>query len=385
MAFLTKTKKTMLIEVRKDILDKAISKDASVNSEAVAFLCELSLAAKRGKHIVYVPSLNGNSDLASALKGIVGNNIVALLKSSQKDKSRFHAITEKLNTKAVCSFFPVEGEDGWDKIIHINPQEMTDFEVSSETHVIGENLYDVKFFDVLFDYFASLNRQKNVSRCYYSLMGGGDTTNIVYENECKHQRHFCLVITDSDFKIPCEEGREIESLTEGSTAKKVLDVHSSYKPEVALFYPMSKVSEIENLIPKVICQENCANAEQNTVLNHDYSFYDMKKGLCYNRLWSPIQYNYWKEVYQDDVDFTQLDSKKEQYSEFNTYNEAVKGMTVLPGWGNDFLKKVMDNPILVDKLRKIKHSDLSASQNYEWKRIGELMYNWTCSLKPRRV
>ena len=163
MAFLTKTRKTMLIEVRQDVLDKAISKDAPINSEAIAFLCELSLAAKRGKHIVYVPSLNGNTDLASALKGIVGNNTVALLKSSQKDKSRFYAIKKSLTTKAVCSFLPVENEDGWENIIHINPQEMTDFEVSSETYVIGENLFDVKFFDVLLDYYASLNRQKNVN------------------------------------------------------------------------------------------------------------------------------------------------------------------------------------------------------------------------------
>lgn len=385
MVFLTKTTNTMLIEVRQDILDKAISKDAPVNSEAIAFLCELALAAKRGKHIVYVPSLNGNSDLASALKGIVGNNIVALLRSSQNDKSRFHAIIEKLNTKAVCSFLPVGEEEGWKTVIHINPQEMTDFEVSSETHVLGENLNDVIFFDVLFDYFAALNRQKNVNRCYYSLMGGGDTTNIVYENECKHQNHFCLVITDSDFIVPSEEGKEIESLEEDSTAKKVLDVHLQYNPNVAFFYPMRKVSEVENLIPKAIYQENGTNAKQNTVLNHDYSFYDMKKGLSYNRLWFQKQYDYWKEVYQDDVDFTQLDSIRNQYTTYEDYKAAINGKKLLPGWSNDILKKIMDNPILVGKLRKIKQSDLSASQNFEWSRIGELMYNWTCSLKPRRA
>lgn len=375
----------MLIEVRQDILDKAISKDAPINSEAIAFLCELSLAAKRGKHIIYVPSLNGNADLASALKGIVGNNTVALLKSSQKDKSRFYAIKKSLNTKAVCSFLPVEKEDGWNTIIHINPHKMADFEVSSETHVIGENLYDVKFFDVLLDYYALLNRQKNVCRCFYSLMGGGDTTNIVYENECKHQSHFCLVITDSDFKIPCEEGMEIENLAEDSTAKKVLDVHLSYKPEVALFYPMSKVSEIENLIPKVIYQENGTNAKQKTVLDHDYSFYDMKKGLSYNRLWFPLQYDYWKDIYQDEVDLSQLDSIRSQHTTYESFKTAVNEKKLLPGWSNDVLKKVMDSPILVGKLRKIKQSDLSASQNFEWKKIGELMYNWTCSLKPRRA
>lgn len=385
MAFLTKTKKTMLIEVRQDILDKAISKDAPVNSEAIAFLCELALAVKRGKHIVYVPSLNGKPDLTSALKGIVGNNTVVLLKHSQKDKSRFHAITKSLNTKAVCSFLPVEKEDGWDTIIHINPIEMPDFEVSSETYVIGENLYDVKFFDVLLDYYALLKRQKNVSRCFYSLMGGGDTTNIVYENECKHQSHFCLVITDSDFKIPCEEGTEFESLSEDSTAKKVLDVHLRYKPEVAFFYPMSKVSEIENLIPKVIYQEKGTTPRQNLVLDHDYSFYDMKKGLCFKMLWYPSLYNYWKEVYSDDVDFSQLDSIRSQHTTYESYKIAVNERKLLPGWSNDILKKVMDNPILVGKLGKIKQSDLSASQDFEWTKIGELMYNWTCSLKPRRA
>lgn len=383
MAFLMK--KTMLIEVKKDILDKAISKDESINSEAIAFLCELALAVRRGKHIVYVPSLNENSDLVSALKGVVGNNIVALLKSSQRDKSRFHSVTKSLNTKAVCSFLPVDKEDGWGTIIHINPQEMSGFEVSSETYVIGENLYDVKFFDILFDYYTSLNKQKNVNRCFYPLMGGGDTTNVVYENECKRQSHFCLVITDSDFKIPCEKGKEFESLAEDSTAWKVWEVHTCYTPKAALFYPMSQVAEIENLIPKIIYQEKGTNAKQNNVLEHDYSFYDMKKGLCYNLLWHSSVYDYWKNIYSGDVDFAQLDSFRNQYTEYGSYKAAVEKKKLLPGWSNDILKKIMDNPILYSKLKQIKQSDLSASQNFEWTRIGELMYNWTCSLKPRRV
>ena len=85
------------------------------------------------------------------------------------------------------------------------------------------------------------------------------------------------------------------------------------------------------------------------------------------------------------MDLSQLDSIRSQHTTYESFKTAVNEKKLLPGWSNDVLKKVMDSPILVGKLRKIKQSDLSASQNFEWKKIGELMYNWTCSLKPRRA
>lgn len=380
MAFLTKK---MLIEVRRDILDQAINDANSSTNDAAVFLSEVAFAVKRGKHIVYVPALNGDIDLSTNLKKVIGKNAVALLQSSQRNRSKFRSIIDKLNTKAVCSYGEVTPEGNFTKVIHINPSRMVGFEVGVETHVIGENISDVTMFDILFDYYASSHRLKDVSRCFYPLMGGGDTTCKVYENECEYQHHFCLVITDSDFKLPCEEGKELENLEKESTASKVMDVHKSYKSPVCDFYHMRYVSEIENLIPKAIYKEYGSNHLQTIVLDHDYSFFDMKKGLDFYRLRKQEHYNYWTTIYTNDADFSEFNSLSAQHVDFSTFKEAAKGKFVLPGWGYDILKNILDISTLVKTMRKTKRVDLSESQHKEWTKIGELMFNWTCALGPR--
>lgn len=373
----------MLIEVRKDILDQAIIDASSSTNDAAVFLTEVALAVKRGKHIVYVPALNGDIELSAELKKVIGRNAVALLQSSQRDRSKFRAITQKLNTKAVCSYVDVEPEDNFSNIIHINPSQMMGFEISVETHVIGENLSDTVVFDILFDYYAHSHRLKDVTRCFYPLMGGGDTTCKVYENECENLHHFCLIITDSDFKLPCEEGKELESLAEESTPWKVLKVHNAYQSKVCEFYPMRYVSEVENLIPKDIYKSYDSNLHQCVVLDHDYSFYDMKKGLDFYRLRKKEHYDYWTSIYAGDADFSEFDSLSAQHATFATFRDVAKGKSVLPGWGSDVLKNILDNSMLVKTLRQVQRADLSESQNKEWSKIGELMFNWTCALEPR--
>lgn len=380
MAFLTKK---MLIEVRRDILEQAINDANSSTNDAAIFLSEVALAVKRGKHIVYVPALNGDIDLSTNLKKVIGKNAVALLQSSQRDRSKFWALTDRLNTKAVCSYDEVTPEGNFTKVIHIDPSRMMGFEIGVETHVIGENISDVTMFDILFDYYASSHRLKDVSRCFYPLMGGGDTTCKVYENECEYQYHFCLVITDSDFKLPCEEGKELENLENESTAGKVLCVHNKYQSPVSVFYPMRYVSEIENLIPKDIYKEYGFNNKQSIVLDHDYSFYDMKKGLDFYRLRKPEHYDYWTTVYAGDADFSEFDSLSAQHETFASFRDAAKGKFVLPGWGYDILKNILDTSTLVKSMRKTKRADLSESQHKEWIKIGEIMFNWTCALEPR--
>ena len=61
----------MLIEVRRDILDQAINDANSSTNDAAVFLSEVALAVKRGKHIVYVPALNGDIDLSTNLWGLM--------------------------------------------------------------------------------------------------------------------------------------------------------------------------------------------------------------------------------------------------------------------------------------------------------------------------
>lgn len=378
MAFLTKK---MLIEVKKDIIERAICDANSPANDAALFLSELSLAVKRGKHIVYVPSLSQDTDLSKDLENVIGRNALLLLKSSQKDRSKFYSIYQALSTKAVCSYGEVESDDRWKRIIHINPSQMVSFEVGTETYVIGENLSDISFFGLMSKYYASSKRLKDYTSCYYALMGGGDTTSCVYENECKNKHHFCLVITDSDFKLPCETGKELINLDENSTAGKVLNIHQKYNPKICEFYSMRFVSEVENLIPTELLKDNmvCKN-KQEIVLSHDFSFFDIKKGLLFNRLRDKKQFEYWSSIYSTSVDFSDFCYLSTSHPDDKDFKNAANGKTILQGWGNDILKKILESKYLREHYEQL---CLMESQRKEWNNIGELMFNWTCSLKPR--
>lgn len=382
-----KKKKTMLIEVRKDIIEKAINNNSSSTNDAASFLKELSLAAKRGKHIVYVPDLNNNIVKDNLIK-VIGRNEVVLLTRSQKNASKFHAICKKLNTKAVCSYNHVETEEGGMKIIHIDPSKMPEFEINVETNVLGENLSDTKVFDILSKYFAITNDLKYSYNCFHPLMGGGGTTCQVYEQECEKKQHFCLTITDSDLKLPYPEEEVFDKLEEESTAKKVLNVHRNKKTDIVEFYMMHYVSEIENLIPIKIYQKlKVPSPKQKIVLNHDYSFFDMKKGLNNRYLWKKEIYDYWKKVYHEDknVDFSHVDELKEKYPNFDNLPEERKNdAPFLPGWGANVLNDILKKEDLVKEMKyNIKQQDLGESQHKEWIKIGELIFNWTCALKPQ--
>lgn len=376
----------MLIEVERDIIEAAVKDADARQRQAESLLNELTITIIRGKHLVHIPVLETDEDLLEELKTRIGTSSTALLKRSQKDKSKFHTLISKLNTKAILSYNPVKADDRWKRIIHINPSTMPNFELGRETHLIGENLMDIKVFESLFTYYSKSIFKRPLPYCYYPLPGGGATTAEVYKKVCNEKQHLCLVITDSDLKVPCMKEDFYNSLEMNSTAKKVYDVHTDCNSPVTECYIMRHVSEIENLIPSKIYKAlGNTTPQQTTVLNHDYSYFDMKKGLGYCRLRIPEIYSYWTDIYRLDVDFSEFDALSAQYDDFSSFKSVAKGRQLLGGWGDDVLKKIIEDTTLSQQLSYVTKEDLSSSQHKEWSKIGELILNWTCSLGPMRA
>ena len=74
-------------------------------------------------------------------------------------------------------------------------------------------------------------------------MGGGVTIEKVLHGEIKREQHFCLALADSDKKWDGDTNV-------GDTAQKMLDLMKNENPFNCKLYVMSKVREIENLIPR---------------------------------------------------------------------------------------------------------------------------------------
>ena len=110
----------MLIDVAKDIVERAIKNKNKSNNEALVFLQELALAVRRGKHIVRVACLD-DTTLRDKLKELMTANEVSLLIYSQHDKSKYRAIESLLQLKVYCSYEEAPTPDSdWTTIIHIN-------------------------------------------------------------------------------------------------------------------------------------------------------------------------------------------------------------------------------------------------------------------------
>ena len=273
------------------------------------------------------------------------------------------------------------------KLIIINPRTHTDFELYEETHFIVENILDAQFYThVICKCFQE--RFKFHPDCftfeYYPVQGGGATISDVVKNELNIKQHFCFVLCDSDKKF--EGSRE-----EGDTAKgirKVFSENNTYgdNPFHAGFYVMSKVREIENLIPFCVLGFYSTSSQKQFISCHQnhLSFFDMKVGFEYRTLYYKKVYEGWKRVFPSEIDWHQIDIYKADANNYDEFCEKVKRMTPLvEGWGNNILKKIFnpDTKIRKDnqyRLYTISDGQLTTNQKEEWDTIGKQVFSWCC-------
>lgn len=373
----------MLIAICRDVIEKGINLKDYDNHYAIEALKKLLMSVKWRKHIVCVPDMD-ESDIYR-LKPSLTEEELKLLNFVHSKRQVSVPLIVQLSIYTKITF--LEETNKTENVIILNPRTHTDFELYEETHFIVENIIDAYFYThVICKYFQE--RLKLHTDCftieYYPVQGGGATISDVLRNELNHKQHFCLVVCDSDKKYE-------ESLEEGDTAKGIRKVFSEIITNGensfhAGFYVMSKVREIENLIPFCILELYSSSSQKHFITCHKshLSFFDMKVGLEYRILYNEGVYEGWKRVFPSEIDWHQIEIYKTDAKNYDEFCDKVEGMEpLIGGWGNNILKNVLnpdtkkrkDNQY---KLYEISDGQLTTNQKEEWYTIGRHVFSWCC-------
>lgn len=382
----------MYIEIKEDVIRDAIDKKRERNNASLDLLLLMALCAKQGKHIVSVSCLLTKPDYTRELSSMMGKSNLAALDYFNNLRYKYGVVMSHLSIKCVISY---EQQDPADEhVIWVNPYRYIKFEPWIETYVLTENLADSSFYIHLAYYYADKfvfhgkAKEADFAFCFYPLMGGGVTIGKVLQVEIEHKQHFCLVIADSDRKWGGDTGY-------GDTAKNVVDNIEKCKPFNCRHYVMQRVREIENLIPRKFVEQYGDKNGFIEIFNYDPSFFDMKVGLGLGELWHREIFRYWRDLFGDTSIFQEYNSIKQQCHNKNDYDKAIKGKEPLKkGFGNNLLSLVIGDidystdikkfkPKMNHALYHVTPQDLTPSQQEEWKNIGQLVFSWTCCLKPR--
>lgn len=363
----------MLLLIDDSIVDAA----ADRNAWALQVLQNLATSQTMGFHIFW--SSRRNLRLITQIEELSRNDRIiynSILKSYATSASTYSSI----GFYALVSV--QEKSNRYNDHIVINPKEMPNFNFVCQTNILAENMDDGKFFQFIGDYFIKKSQLESISLCYNVDMGGGDTTAVKYCDYATKSATLCLSILDGDKKYA--DGQF------GDTYKKTLK-EDKYKPFNCSLYGTTKVREVENLLPSFLYMNDTNYKRHEIVENNmdfDKSFFDLKEGLYYKRLWEEPERNYWKNVFKD---YEQIQKRILLAQELiglsaslQDYKDVVGKDVIIPGFGSKLFSYVLCNKS--EELRKIRNEDLCyPSLKQEWDKIGDLMMKWCCSIKVKKV
>ena len=373
----------MLITICQDVIEKGINLKDDDNLYAIETLKKLLMSVKWRKHIVCAPDMDEN-DIRKLALSLTKEETKLLTFVHSKRQDSFSLIS-RLSILTKITF--LEETKKTENVIVLNPRTHTDFELHEETHFIVENILDSQFYaHVICKYFQE--RYKLRPDCftieYYPVQGGGATISDVVKNELNLKQHFCFAVCDSDKKYK-------ESQEEGDTAKGIRKVFSENitnggNPFHAGFYVMSKVREIENLIPFCVLDLYSNPSQKQFVACHQshLSFFDMKVGLEYRILYDKDVYEGWKRAFPNEIDWHQIDIYKNEANDYDEFCDKVKRMDLLVvAWGKNILKCILNPDTRIRKdnqyrLYEISEGQLTTNQKEEWDAIGRHVFSWCC-------
>ena len=373
----------MLITICQDVIEKGFNLKDDYNLYAIETLKKLLMSVKWRKHIVCIPDMDEND--IDGLAPLLTKEETKLLYFVHSKRQLSFPLINRLSIYTKITF--LEETKKTDNVIVLNPRTHIDFELYEETHFIVENILDSQFYaHVICKYFQE--RYKLRPDCftieYYPVQGGGATISDVVKNELNLKQHFCFAVCDSDKKYK-------ESQEEGDTAKGIRTVFSEIitnggNPFHADFYVMSKVREIENLIPFCVLDLYSNPSQKQFVACHQshLSFFDMKVGLEYRILYDKDVYEGWKRVFPNEIDWHQIDIYKNEANDYDEFCDKVKRMDILVvAWGKNILKCILNPDTRIRKdnqyrLYEISEGQLTTNQKEEWDAIGRHVFSWCC-------
>lgn len=245
-----------------------------------------------------------------------------------------------------------------------------------QTALLCEDDYDCIFFKHIYKWYKENVCTTRLSNSLESTLGAGG--HIVTEiKKMKRKKRACLAIIDSDKKYPTHNpGNK-------TTYKKCLGIKESSIYKLLVL----NVQEVENLIPiEYINQhqflgDGIINKKHfDTLLNNNHTEYilqylDLKKGIKKKDVADDANY-------QTFVSFCYFhNTLVNQGLSFNEFLLSIED--------NDFIQKPLQESILKNVLDEIKEREklgvnhlpyLMNFQEDEWKKIGQYMLNWGCSI-----
>lgn len=363
----------MLIKIDKSIVEHAYLNDEN----ALSVLQGLATAQFKGYHIVWA-------------KRSVLLQITQLNKLSSIDRNTYSSIYRKYATSASTynriEFYALvtfdETSSRKEDHIVINPTEKMDFNFVHETNLLAENLNDAKFFGLIGNNaLRKLQFGAEFQLSFSEDMGGGDTTVKKYADYSNKAKGFCLAILDGDIKYV--------GGNYGDTCNKVKREDKT-NPFNCKWYAINKVREVENLLPiNLFLKDN--NYKNRTIVQDsmafEMSYFDLKEGLYFRRLWEENERNYWNQIfsaYPAIIKSINLaNDLKTMAVNYDEYKSVVGNETVLGGFGSGLFDYVLNKKI--DELQHVEDSELSTQQIQEWNIIGKYIIEWCCSVKVDKV
>lgn len=376
----------MLIEIKKNIITEALKRKSRTQNAPLDLLYQMAICAKKGNHVVWVPSLDTDRSLREKLSKLITDaNVHALSFAASRHQQDIGWLKRNLSVKVVISY---EKEQATQGTIILNPSQNEDFEPFTELFLLVENIIDADFYKIVLKAYRQKEALKAYECNFYPLMGGGVTSVQVMAQEIQLNKHFCLAIADSDRHCPNGE--------RGETCKALLKILSTAHPFCDVCWLVS-VMEIENLIPeKIVRYLYPLKKGEIDIFSKDASYFDMKNGLHLCDLLEQKVNDYWNVLLPEKKEIFKLRAQiKFSNGRKHDFEAALKARNdeLLPGFGRHLLKRVLNKdeeakPAAMNKnihtnhlLHQISYADLSQNQKQEWNHIGESIFAWACGMK----
>lgn len=346
----------------------------------------MAICAKKGYHVVWVPSLVEDSALRGELEQLLTKgNVSALCYAEERHRNDVGRLNREMKVRTVITYRRERLESG--KIV-LNPINDPQFQPYTELYLLVENLMDADFYKIVLKLFRDENGYAAYECIVYPLMGGGVTTARVMENEVRLRQHYCLAIADSDKLSP--QGKKGDTVTELLKAAGL----SHFNCGVCW---LENVSEIENMIPRrVVRYLYPLPVGGIDIFTRDPSFFDMKCGLELKKLVDDRDCIYWRGLLPEkQADFNYRDTLKTANPVKRNLETALNAANrvILNGFGTNLLKRVMNvdsdaiQTVLQENIQanhlmhQTRMRDLNTFQQREWTKVGKTLFEWACGMK----